>query len=29
MRELHHFGFIVDDENATAEDIKKHGGESS
>ena len=24
---LHHFGFIVDDENATAEDIKKHGGE--
>jgi predicted enzyme related to lactoylglutathione lyase len=24
---LHHFGFIVDDENATAETIKKHGGE--
>jgi catechol 2,3-dioxygenase-like lactoylglutathione lyase family enzyme len=24
---LHHFGFIVEDENATADDIKKHGGE--
>jgi hypothetical protein len=24
---LHHFGFIVDDENATATEIKKHGGE--
>jgi catechol 2,3-dioxygenase-like lactoylglutathione lyase family enzyme len=24
---LHHFGFIVDDENATADEIKKRGGE--
>lgn len=24
---LHHFGFIVDDEKATAEKIKQHGGE--
>ena len=24
---LHHFGFIVDNENATADEIKKHGGE--
>jgi catechol 2,3-dioxygenase-like lactoylglutathione lyase family enzyme len=24
---LHHFGFIVDDENTTANEIKKHGGE--
>jgi len=24
---LHHFGFIVDDESATEQEIKKHGGE--
>ena len=24
---LHHFGFIVDSEDATGQEIKKHGGE--
>jgi hypothetical protein len=24
---LHHFGFVVENENATEQEIKKHGGE--